>query len=683
MLSLKKTLLASSLLVLASCSGDDTDEWNAVEVFDGTDGLILPDSIAQSDTLYGWYLKDMAPGALSSEKAESSSGATNSSGASSSSAGSCSSGNSSSGSSSSVSSSSSSAGLLGDSVYASEDYADASKLRLLPPAGFYSEITIPVPAPQYGGVIRCTFDGSEPTSVTTAFTSPYTVTKNTAVRCAEFVGDSVARKSSHTYFINENVSMPVVAISIDPYQMFDPLNGYYSQGVRYCTEPCYEANYWKDIELPVHVEYFEKGSSAMKRDWQIDAGLSIIGQWSRYRAKKSVAIKMKSEYQDGRLKYPIFKTRPEDNKFKAFNLRNNGNRFVGDYIEDPVLSSLLEGSGVDYQRSRQVVVFYNGTYYGIHDLRERLNEHYIETNYGIDSKEVNMVKHIKKDVTASGGTVDSYVAMLDFIHAHDFSTDTAAYTKLKTMMDVGNYADYMAAEIYYHNGDWPDNNVRAWNTADRPFKFLVFDLDHGFGWDWAVSGFNYVSHNMFSWIKRGGTNLCNGEHCFAEIYIKLIENPDFRRLFINHAAVMLDYYLTYQKLVEATDAMTATIPSSEMDRDIAKYPKTEHSFDRTGETLKSYASTRTTILRAEISLEFGLGQDISVEIASTGKGKVLLDGMTLPSNDYTGRFFEYNDMLLTAVPLEGGVFDSWEDGSKANPRLVTPSQGSKYTAKFK
>ena len=99
--------------------------------------------------------------------------------------------------------------------------------------------------------------------------------------------------------------------------------------------------------------------------------------------------------------------------------------------------------------------------------------------------------------------------------------------------------------------------------------------------------------------------------------------------------------------------------------------------------MKSYASTRTTILRAEISLEFGLGQDISVEIASTGKGKVLLDGMTLPSNDYTGRFFEYNDMLLTAVPLEGGVFDSWEDGSKANPRLVTPSQGSKYTAKFK
>ena len=175
MLSLKKTLLVSSLLVLASCSGDDTDEWNAVEVPNEFDGLILPDSIAQSDTLYGWYLKDMAPDAMSSEKAGSSSGVTNSSGVSSSSAGSCSSGK-----SSSVSSSSGAVETDGDSVYASEDYADASKVRLLPPAGFYSDITIPVPAPQYGGIIRCTFDGSEPTSVTTAFTSPYTVTKNTA-----------------------------------------------------------------------------------------------------------------------------------------------------------------------------------------------------------------------------------------------------------------------------------------------------------------------------------------------------------------------------------------------------------------------------------------------------------------------------------------------------------------------
>ena len=177
---LKRFLLASSLLILASCSDDNVDEWNAVEVVDASQGLFLPDSLAQSDTLYGWYLiKEMAPGALSSAKAESSSGTPNSSGASSSSAGSCNSGN-----SSGVSSSSSSVPVEtdGDSVYTTEEYADASKLRLLPPAGFYSELTIPVPQPQYGGVIRCTFDGSAPTYVTAEFVAPYTLTRSTAVK---------------------------------------------------------------------------------------------------------------------------------------------------------------------------------------------------------------------------------------------------------------------------------------------------------------------------------------------------------------------------------------------------------------------------------------------------------------------------------------------------------------------
>ena len=684
----KHILLGSVVLALmASCSDDESDDWGNESV--SGPAMLNLDSIERTDSLYSWYLEKMAscgdsceddfnivfPGRASSGSKGSSSTSAGSSAKVSSSLGIS--------SSSGTSSNSAASSAAKSSDDGDDDYEDASKVRLLPPAGFYGELTIPVPVPEYGGKIRCTFDGSMPTSATAEFVEPYVVNRNTAVRCAEFVGDSIARKSSHTYFINETVSMPVVAISVDPYLMFDSKNGYYSQGVSYCAEPCREANYWWDLELPVHVEFFENGSSSMKRDWQIDAGLSIIGQWSRYRAKKSVAIKMKSEYQDGRIKFPLFKTRPENNKFKAFNLRNNGNRFVGDYIEDPVLTSLMEGSGVDYQRSRQVVVFYNGSYYGIFDMRERLNEHFVETNYDIDSKQVNLVKHIKTTVTASGGTETGYLNMLDFIHENDFATDAAAYKKLQTMMDVGNYADYMAAEIYIHNGDWPDNNVRAWNTADRPFKFMIFDVDHGFGWDWAVSGFQYRDHNMFSWIKQGGTNKCNGARCFAEIFIKLSQNPDFVRLFVNHSAVMLDHYLSYEKVAEATDRMTATIPSAEMDRDMKKYPRNEHSFDKTGSTLKSYASSRTSTVRNEYRTEFRLGVDIAVTIGSTGNGYVLLDGMKLPSTNYTGKFFYGNDMLLTAIPTGGSTFDGWADGNKDNPRLVSPSSGDEFIAKFK
>ena len=101
------------------------------------------------------------------------------------------------------------------------------------------------------------------------------------------------------------------------------------------------------------------------------------------------------------------------------------------------MGALLEGSGVDYQRSRQVIVFYNGEYFGIHDLREHLNEHFVETNYGIDASTVESIKHTNRLVTANGGTIDGYVAMLDFVDASDFSeAGSTAYQTIQAMLDV-------------------------------------------------------------------------------------------------------------------------------------------------------------------------------------------------------------------------------------------------------
>ncbi len=80
--------------------------------------------------------------------------------------------------------------------------------------------------------------------------------------------------------------------------------------------------------------------------------------------------------------------------------------------------------------------------------------------------------------------------------------------------------------------------------------------------------------------------------------------------------------------------------------------------------------------------EFDLGSDISVTIASQGSGKVLVDGMTLPSTNYTGMFFEGNDMLLEAVPSGTAVFKGWTDDNTQNLRLVSPKDGDKFTAKF-
>ena len=633
--------------------------------------------------------------------------------------------------------SSSSAKIAGSSSSGLKDYDDNHKPKdsFLPAAGFYSSLTINPLSPQKGGEIRCTFDGSFPTAQSDQITTAKTLTENTVIRCSEFVNGQAMDTTTQTYFINESVSMPVVAITVNHHDMFDSTDGLYATGNinngigggfgnwgnmggggnvtddnnPKCTEPCKGANFWKDDELPVHVEYFENGSSSKSKAWEIDAGISIIGNWSRYKPKKSVAIKMDNDnYGDKVLKYSLFKTRPEAKKIKSFNLRNNGNRFWCDYVGDAMMTALMEGTDVDYQRSRQVVVFYNGEYFGIHDLRERLNRNFVETNYGIDSKSINMVKIAGTTLEASGtngASTSEYQQLYNEISGGNFAGDNnTKYEQIKSKINVNSFAQYMFAEMYFHNGDWPTNNVRAWGGNGHPFKFVAFDTDHGFGFSPGISGFDVDNQNMFDWVlgaksnSQGGNQggMWGGFGSFGgfgggasagpgTMLSKLLENPDFKRLFINNACILLNSYLTYEKVQKTVQSMMATIPSSEQQRDEKRWPRNQSNFkwDPNGNRLIAYAKNRSETIKKEMVERFDLENEVSVTIGASGNGSVLVDGMKLPSNNYQCKFFSNNELLLTAVASSGTVFTGWSDGSTENPRLVQVSAGQTITAIFK
>jgi len=561
----------------------------------------------------------------------------------------------------------------------------AGDFTLTPAGGFYANGLTLSPPQVAGGVVRCEFGGAEPTEHSQEFRSSKEINETTVVRCALFEEGKITNKVvTETYFVEETIKMPVVAISVSP-TFFN--QHYIDCG---CGDPaCCPEGLYEDIEFPVHVEFFENGSSTNGKSWEIDAGISLMGNWSRMEKKKSVAVVMREQYQDGRLHYPLFTTRPEAQKFKAFNLRNNGNRFVSDYIADAAGGAILEGSGVDYQRSRQVVVFYNGEYYGIHDMRERFNEHYVETNYGIDAKTVDMIKHLGHDISVSGGSSIGYEELLEFAYNNDFSgANNTYYTTIQAMMDVGNFADYMAAEIYIHNGDWPNNNVRAWRSPEQPWKFMIYDLDHGFDWKWTVSGFHENSTNMFNWIKQGGggSGSCSGKGCFAMIFNKLIENPDFERLFVNRSAIMLDKYLNSKRLSSVIESMVATIDADEIERDMERFNRENrgYGFSKSGTSIKEWAVNRDSWVLEDYQDRFNVGNLVNVSIAVQGSGTVLVEGMNVVNGGaYSGKFFSNHPIQLTAVPTGSGVFSAWEDGSTQNPRMVIPTATASYSAVFK
>jgi hypothetical protein len=571
--------------------------------------------------------------------------------------------------------------------------ADMSGLK----SGFYNEaFTLNPPALEDGVKLRCTTNGSVPTESSPEFNSPKRIDHSIAFRCATFKKDAISSKvTTRTFFVDEeSVKMPIVAISVDSSFFQKHYIKTSCEAPKGCSD---SAGLYADVEYPIHVEYFENGSSTKDGStWEKDAGISLMGGYSRLNDKKSVSIRLREEYEDGSINYPLFETRKGVNdKYKSFNLRNNGNRFVSDYIEDAMGGAILEGSGVDYQRSRQVVVFYNGKYQGIHDMRERFNKHFVETNYKIDANTVNFVKHLGHEIEVSNGSSDSYVEMFKFVASNDFSGENNAnYTKVRTMLDVGNLADYMAAEIYMHNGDWPNNNVRAWSAPDQPWKFMVYDLDHGFDWMWGVNNGEFdQSTNMFTWIKKGGGNKpCKSADslCFAGLYNTLIKNPDFKRMFINRSAVMFNSYTNGNNVEKVVNSMVSKIDDSEMSRDIEKFKQDQkwyknscgEGFSRSGSCMKSWAKERDSKVLQEYQQEFDLSGMMSVTITASGKGSVLMEGMKLPSASYKGKFFSGVKMELTAVS-DGGTFTGWSDGVSDNPRIVTPKDGDTFTAVFK
>lgn len=582
-------------------------------------------------------------------------------------------------------------GCAEDVDYGDEAYGDPINVELTQGSVFSpGGVILNPPILEDGFVNRCTFDGTEPNSETEVFIEPKKLRRNAVVRCVKYQYDTIPGDSkTQFYFVGQPKKMPVIAIAVNPDYYED-----YIDASPCKPNPCVEAKFWEDVEVPAFIEYFPKGSFSDDAAFSENVGIKISGGWSRNQKKKSVTIVMRKSYGVDYIRYPLFETRPENSKFKSFMLRNNGNRFISDYFVDAVGAGLLEGTGLDYQRSKQVVVFFNGNYGGIYDMCEKENEYYVENNYGINHKAVNVIKHIHNKIEVVNGSAEEYKKLLKFAVSHDFKgKGNKFYTQIGKMMDLPNYANYMAAEIYFQNGDWPNNNVRAWNRLNQPWKFMVYDLDYGFDWGKPLPDFNQRT-NMVQWIMKGGASgyPCYdhaSKNCFHSLFVKLIENPDFKRMFLNHASVLYSRYINGEMASAAVDKMNALLDMNEVKRDLNAFSRKKYTnscgkgFDANGSCIKKWMKERESAVWEDLKKGLNLEEIVPVEFKSAEKGNVYIEDILLPQSGLTAMFFEDNPILIRAEASPSYEFISWVDGSTENPRLISPSQGMKIGALFR
>ncbi len=183
--------------------------------------------------------------------------------------------------------------------------ADMSGLK----SGFYNEpFTLNPPALPEGVTLRCTTNGSVPTESSPEFNSPKRIEHSVSFRCATFKKGAISNTvTTRTFFVDEDqVKMPIVAISVDSSFFREHYIKTSCDAPKNCKD---SAGLYADVEYPIHVEYFENGSSTKDGStWEKDAGIALMGGYSRLNDKKSVSIRLREEYEDGSINYPLFET---------------------------------------------------------------------------------------------------------------------------------------------------------------------------------------------------------------------------------------------------------------------------------------------------------------------------------------------------------------------------------------
>ena len=192
----------------------------------------------------------------------------------------------------------------------------------------------------------------------------------------------------------------------------------------------------------------------------------------------------RKEYGKGSFDYKVFKDKPIE-KFEALVLRNGGNDWGQAMMRDGLTSTLIRDMDIDRQAFQPAVIYLNGEYWGIQDIREKINSDYLAENHFVNPDNVNL---LVSNATVVEGSNTSYTQIITYLNSNTLESDQN-YQQVKSKIDINNYIQYQLTQVYIDNRDWPGNNIKFWNTNDPGslWRWILYDTDFGFGYKGATA----------------------------------------------------------------------------------------------------------------------------------------------------------------------------------------------------
>lgn len=499
--------------------------------------------------------------------------------------------------------------------------------------------------------------------------------------------DQSSKIVTETYFIgNDYGELPVISITLDPESLYGYEDGIYIKGKIY--DDWYEMiegnitpggwGYPSNMQLTgsaaersAKIEFMCKG----KKVFEQQVGIRVRGGATRYFEQKSFSIYARDKYGRNKINYELFPqnisliTGDSIVEYESFIIRNWGNSYRTHMFVDPLVQTLVRERDIATQYSRTCVVYLNGEYWGLYDMKEKFDEEFFFQHYGILKDNLIVVKYQatadktgRAVVIGDQSDIQEYETLESFIQDYDLSKEEN-YEILCSLMDINSFIDLYAIRMYVEAVDFPLNNVSYWKSKtiipgdpyqDGKWRLALLDVDPDLNHPNYYDAYDLFEQNSVT-------------------FRKLLTNPEFRKLFVVTLCDLMNETFAYDKVENALMNMyNESLPYIEeyyerygpQGIEEGAFAKREYFTQKNNETLDFFYNQKEYI--QNIIKEKGLvsGDLVKVTVSLNPiYGKVQINSVT-PDFDqafWEGEYYTDYPISLKVIPDEGREFLGWYD----------------------
>ncbi len=515
--------------------------------------------------------------------------------------------------------------------------------------GLYgSGITVALTTTEPNSVIRYTTNGAEPTVASALYSAPITVSSTTAIRAKTFSNNANIPGSfieSNTYVIGANHTMPVFCLNGDFNSLFNNNTN----------------------ELQHAIEYYDETGQLV---FKTEGDMKGHGNDSWAFDQKGMRFYTRDEYGiSNNIEAQLFPSTPRD-EFDVIILKAAGsdnypahNIYQSAHIRDAFCQTLSAkyNLNVDERSYRPIVIYINGQYWGLYELRERVDADFTDFYYNQPQGKVDMLAYWG-GLQLDEGSDTAWVALYNFMMSNNLAVQ-ANYDYVAERFDPMSLIDYFILNTYTVNSDWLNWNTAWWRgtkDAGVRWRYHLWDMDNTFDLGQNYTGLPSTSYD---------NDPCSVEDLFPNdpeiphtgMFNKMLENPGFSQLYINRYADLINTAFDCTNMITHLDSLAALL-SPEMARHTQRWGGNVGEWQQNINNIKTQINGRCAAINSGMVDCYNLTGPYSVTVLVDPVGtpnNVQVNTLVPPSYPYVGNYFGNNNIALTAMPDPTYTFEQW------------------------